>query len=102
MFLVTLGVLWGVILFQNRTTLEEGQFRVTMLDVGQGLAMVVATRAHLLVYDFGPRLGSFSLGEAVVLPYLRGERYRQIDAVIISHGANDHAGGVSCVLEQVP
>jgi len=100
--LVTLGVLWGVILFQNRTTLEEGEFRVTMLDVGQGLAMVVATRAHVLVYDFGPRFGSFSLGEAVVLPYLRGEGHGQIDAAIISHGANDHSGGASSVLEQVP
>ena len=100
--LVTLGVLWGVVLFQNRTTLEEGEFRVTMLDVGQGLAMVVATRAHVLVYDFGPRFGSFSLGEAVVLPYLHGEGHGQLDAAIISHGANDHSGGASSVLEQVP
>ena len=73
-----------------------------MSDVGQGLAMVVATRTHVLVYDFGPRFGGFSLGEAVLLPYLRGESYGQLDAAIISHGANDNAGGVSSVLEQVP
>ena len=102
MLLMLLGVLWGMLLFQNKTSLEEGEFRVTMLDVGQGLAMVVATRAHVLVYDFGPRFGSFSLGEAVVLPHLRGEGHGQIDAAIISHGANDHAGGASSILEQVP
>ena len=102
MLLVALGVLWSVILFQSRTTLEEGEFRVTFLDVGQGLAMAVATRAHVLLYDFGPRFGNFSLGEAVVLPYLRGEGHAQIDAAIISHGANDHVGGFSSVLGQVP
>ena len=73
-----------------------------MLDVGQGLAMVAETRTHVLVYDFGPKFGSFSLGEAVALPYLRGEGHGQIDAAIISHDANDHVGGFSSVLEQVP
>ena len=100
--LIVLGMLWGFVLFQNKTTLEEGEFEVTVLDVGQGLAMVVATSAHVLVYDFGPRFGSFNLGEAVVLPHLRGEGHRQIDAAIISHGANDHAGGFSSVLDQFP
>ena len=49
------GSVMGSCSFSNRTT-EEGEFRVTMLDVGRGLAMVVATHAHVLVYDFGPRL----------------------------------------------
>ena len=102
MLLIALGILWGISLFQSRASLEEGEFRVTMLDVGQGLAMVAETRTHVLVYDFGPKFGSFSLGEAVALPYLRGEGHGQIDAAIISHDANDHVGGFSSVLEQVP
>ena len=74
-----------------------------MLDVGQGLATVVQTRHHVLVYDAGPRFSdSFDTGQAVVGPYLRHQGIRRLDALVVSHGDNDHFGGVSSLLAAYP
>jgi competence protein ComEC len=80
-----------------------GEARITMLDVGQGLAVVVETRAHTLVYDAGPsfRTGS-DTGQLVVVPYLRHRGVRAIDVLAVSHDDDDHAGGVASVLEAIP
>jgi competence protein ComEC len=54
-----------------RERLDEGLADVWQLDVGQGLAILIRTRHHALLYDAGPRFGDFDLGERVVLPALR-------------------------------
>jgi len=83
-------------------TPENGQFKFTLLDVGQGLSAVVQTQKHLLVFDTGPRFSSgFDTGEAVVLPFLRSIAVEQIDTMIISHGDNDHIGGMQSLLDNV-
>jgi competence protein ComEC len=73
-----------------------------MLDVGQGLAAVVETRSHVLVYDAGPafRSGSDAGGMAVV-PYLRHRGLRRVDVLVASHDDLDHAGGAGSVAELV-
>jgi competence protein ComEC len=77
-----------------------GAFAMTVLDVGQGLAIVVQTHAHTLVYDTGPafRTGT-DTGQLVVLPFLRSAGIRQIDTLMVSHGDLDHAGGMLSVLQ---
>ncbi len=70
---------------------------LTLLDVGQGLAAVVYTANHVLLFDTGPRYGDFSLGEAVVVPELRGQGVSFVDVVVVSHNSNDHAGGLGAV-----
>lgn len=73
---------------------DPGEFRVAVLDVGQGLSVVVETANRTLVYDTGPRYpGGFSLADAVVAPYLRWRAVAAIDTLVISHGDNDHRGG---------
>ncbi len=69
--------------------------RVQVLDVGQGLAVIVQTRRHALVYDTGPAFGAGDAGLAVVLPALRQAGIRRVDAIVVSHGDNDHAGGLA-------
>lgn len=77
-----------------------GQAWLTLLDVGQGLAAAVQTRSRLLVFDTGPRFSDrFDTGSAVVVPYVRNSGYRAIDTLIISHGDNDHIGGLASVRE---
>lgn len=72
-----------------------GEAYFTLLDVGQGLAAVVQTRDHVLVFDTGPRYSDrFNTGTAVVVPFLRHSGYNTIDHLIISHGDIDHLGGV--------
>ena len=77
--------------------------RISVLDVGQGLAVVVETRTHALVYDAGPsfRTGS-DTGQLVVVPYLRHRGIRALDLVVVSHDDDDHKGGVRSVVEQIP
>ncbi|WP_242469356.1 DNA internalization-related competence protein ComEC/Rec2 [Rhabdochromatium marinum] len=76
---------------------------VTVLDVGQGLAVSVRTARHTLVYDLGPRYPSgFNTGAAVVLPYLRALGIRSLDVLVISHADQDHAGGLQGLVGQIP
>jgi len=82
--------------------IAPGTARFTLLDVGQGLAAVVETRHHTLVFDTGPRFSPrFDTGAAVVVPYLRQRGLRQVDHLIISHGDTDHIGGAESVLAAV-
>ncbi|MCL7743459.1 DNA internalization-related competence protein ComEC/Rec2 [Guyparkeria hydrothermalis] len=76
---------------------EAGRFEATVLDVGQGLAVLVWTANHALVYDAGPRFGRFDTGEAIVLPAMRSLGIGELDRVVISHDARDHAGGLAAV-----
>lgn len=87
-------------LFPPVAPLPHGQARVVVFDVGQGLAVLVRTARHTLLYDTGPRLGtSFDTGRGVVVPYAVRHSIKQLDLVIVSHGDNDHAGGLGSVLE---
>lgn len=80
-----------------------GAFRADMLDVGQGLASVVQTANHTLVFDTGAKTSSsFDMGELVVLPWLRGQGITQVDALVVSHADNDHSGGAGAVLAGIP
>jgi competence protein ComEC len=80
-----------------------GRARVAVLDVGQGLAVVVRTHAHVLVYDTGPAFRSGSdAAQLVVLPYLQSLGIRSIDALVASHDDSDHTGGARTLLAALP
>ena len=83
--------------------LDPGAARITVLDVGQGLAVVVETRRHALVYDAGPsfRTGS-DTGQLVVAPFLKSRGIRVLDQLAVSHDDDDHKGGAGSVLALVP
>jgi competence protein ComEC len=80
-----------------------GNFELAVLDVGQGLAVVVRTQEHVLLYDAGPAFPTGrDAGELAVLPYLRSQGVRRLDALVVSHGDLDHRGGVNSVLAALP
>lgn len=80
--------------------LEQGAFKLTVLDVGQGLAVVVQTTKHTLIYDTGPSFRSGrDAAELVVLPFLHAAGVHVIDRVMVSHGDDDHAGGLASILK---
>ena len=82
---------------------EPGQLWVTVLDVGQGLSVLVQTHRHDLLYDTGARFASgFDLGEAVVHPALLALGVRKLDMLLLSHADNDHAGGAPFITEHMP
>ncbi|HEX9390899.1 MAG TPA: DNA internalization-related competence protein ComEC/Rec2 [Usitatibacteraceae bacterium] len=78
---------------------QAGELWVTLLDVGQGLATVVRTEHHTLVYDTGPSYNPDSdSGNRIVVPYLRGEGIRELDALIVTHDDDDHSGGARSII----
>ncbi len=91
------GMVWMLpLLLSPRAPPDAGTWDFAVLDVGQGLATVVRTANHTLVYDAGPRLNArFDSGRTVVAPYLRAKGIDRIDRLIVSHGDNDHAGGIA-------
>lgn len=76
---------------------------LTLLDVGQGLSAVVQTQNNLLIYDTGAHYPSgFNLAQNVILPFLRSQDLREVDALVVSHGDNDHSGGANTLLQALP
>lgn len=80
----------------------EERAAVWMLDVGQGLSMLVLTRRHALLYDAGAKFGDFDIGERVVVPSLRALDVRRLDMLLLSHADNDHSGGAEAVASGLP
>ncbi len=71
---------------------------IDVLDVGQGLAVVVRTATHALAYDAGPAWTAESdSGNRIVVPFLRGEGIRRLDGLVVTHADDDHAGGAASV-----
>jgi competence protein ComEC len=80
-----------------------GVAEATVLDVGHGLAVVIETRSHRMVFDAGARFRSgFDVGEEIVLPVLQNGRRRDLDLLVISHADNDHSGGAPALLNRFP
>ena len=78
---------------------EAGQVEVVAVDIGQGTAVLVRTREHLLVYDSGPRSSPQSdAGSRVLLPLLQARGERRIDLLMLSHRDSDHTGGAAALL----
>ena len=83
--------------------LNQGDFVLTQLDVGQGSAVLISTRHHHWLYDTGGQFGQSSdAARLVVLPALRKLGVNKLDGVIVSHGDKDHAGGVLSMHRGLP
>ena len=120
LLLATLGALWlflprgmplramGLLLFlpllwPPLPKPATGAFEAWVLDVGQGLSVLLRTRGHALLYDTGARYPSgFDLGEAAVLPAIHALGVARLDMLMVSHADNDHAGGAPAVAAAFP
>ncbi|ROO37337.1 DNA internalization-related competence protein ComEC/Rec2 [Pseudomonas sp. 7SR1] len=91
-----------LLVFPPRDEVPAGHAEIWQLDVGQGLAVLVRTRRHNLLYDAGPRFGDADAGERVVLPTLRKLGVGGLDLMLLSHADADHAGGARAVHNGLP
>jgi competence protein ComEC len=90
---------WLPLLMQLPEHPVAGRFRVTAYDVGQGMALLVETAGHRLLYDTGPGYApGADAGSRVLLPYLRMRGIAALDGMVVSHGDSDHTGGALAVL----
>jgi competence protein ComEC len=96
------AVAWLPLLARLPDVPVPGTFRVTAFDVGQGMALLVETPGHRLLYDTGPGYApGADGGSRVILPYLRMRGIAALDGMVVSHGDQDHTGGALAVLEGV-
>ncbi len=92
-----------LLLRQTAGPAERPDLRLSFLDVGQGLSVVIETRDAVHVYDTGPMVPNrFSAADQFLLPTLAARGWRQISVLLISHFDNDHAGGRAQVLAAMP
>jgi competence protein ComEC len=100
----SIGLVWLLpLLWFPAARPQQGDYWLTLLDVGQGLAAVIRTRSHTVVYDAGPRYGTgFDAGRDVIAPFLRRQGVRRLDVLVVSHADIDHAGGAGALVEALP
>jgi len=83
--------------------INNGEFTYMMLDVGQGMASVLQTSSHTLVYDTGTRASdNFDVGKLVVIPYLHAKGITIVDTLMVSHEDIDHRGGAKYIHDNIP
>ena len=84
-------------------SLSEGQLRLSIIDVGQGLSVHAETAKHQLLFDTGAAFSDDAgAGQRIILPYLRWAQVRSLDALVFSHDDNDHTGGGGAILRTLP
>jgi competence protein ComEC len=85
---------------------HPGELEMTAIDVGQGDSIfVVFPDGRRMLVDGGgiPAFGhqtrsQLDIGEDVVAPYLWDRGIRNLDVVVLSHGHEDHIGGLPALV----
>jgi len=94
---------WGLpmmlpALFWQTPQTPWGQFEMWAADVGQGNAVILKTRNHVLLYDAGPQYSeNNNAGQRVLVPMLTQMGLR-LNKLVLSHRDLDHTGGAPSVL----
>lgn len=68
-------------------------WRLDVLDVGHGLAVIIEKGGEAILYDTGSAWEGGSIAQRVVIPVLHHRGIEQLEGMILSHSDNDHAGG---------
>lgn len=96
------SLVWLPMLVNQAPTVPAATVKITVMDVGQGQAILLQTQHKAMLYDAGPALGGANLGESVVLPSLQLRGVRALDLLLISHQDLDHSGGAAFLKQQLP
>jgi competence protein ComEC len=80
---------------------DDQEFWLTLMDVGQGTAIAIQTKNHLLIYDAGPAFNDRSnSARRVILPWMASHAYRRADMFMLSHDDADHSGGAPLLIKK--
>ena len=95
--LVFLYVAWLLAFFFLLPSRPAG-LSVTFLDVGQGDGIVLRCASRTILVDCGSSQQK-SVGEKVLVPYLRSQGVTYVDLAVMTHGDQDHINGIRYLLE---
>jgi len=90
-------------IFPKYEKIIYGDAKINILDVGQGLAILVRTAKHTLIYDTGMKFYQGSdMGNLAIIPFLKTLNIKNIDMMVISHPDLDHRGGLESIESNYP
>jgi competence protein ComEC len=105
------GWLWALLIFLNvalyapdspARTAVRGTLRVSAIDVGQGDALLCETpTGKTLLIDCGPAIPGSDAGVRHIIPFLVRRNIPKLDVVVITHGHQDHTGGLVSLANSV-
>lgn len=78
---------------------RAGEFYAHVIDVGQGLAVLVKTQHHAMLFDTGPSSLNSDSAKRHILPFMLEKQFRKLDMLVVSHSDNDHAGGAKSIIK---
>ncbi len=81
---------------------SSSSWQVHLLDVGQGLSVLVSRNDRFILYDTGAAYGDFTYAARTILPFIDDRGLNHLDYLVVSHGDNDHAGGADRILQRFP
>ncbi|HAV4997582.1 DNA internalization-related competence protein ComEC/Rec2 [Acinetobacter nosocomialis] len=118
LFAVSLGILilflpkgilpktWGMLcclplIVVNKT---NQPIQLHILDVGQGQAIFLQQPEQNWLIDTGGSYDEkiFSIGQNVVVPFLRQQGVKRLDRVVLSHLDQDHSGAFPFIQQEIP
>ncbi|MFZ2634615.1 MAG: DNA internalization-related competence protein ComEC/Rec2 [Desulfosalsimonadaceae bacterium] len=102
MMILVIGVLLADGVYWTFRRLLHEDFRVTVLDVGQGnAALLELPKGYCAVIDGGGFSDNavFDTGGMVIAPYLWRNKIRTVDTVILTHPDADHLNGLIYILK---
>jgi competence protein ComEC len=82
---------------------SEPEWRVDMLDVGQGLSVLVSQGDQALLFDTGDAYpGGYNMADAAVFPMLEYRGIRHLNYLVVSHKDKDHAANWQRIYQKYP
>lgn len=98
------SLLFILLFFAWKPIFSSGKWmQVIFFDVGQGdAALITFPDGKNMLIDSGPTFEDFDAGNAFIVPYLKRERIKKIDAVILTHADLDHIGGMPSIFRSLP
>jgi competence protein ComEC len=83
-------------------TQKTNTWQIDILDVGQGLSVLISKDNRVIIYDVGASYPSgFNMADSVLLPILRARGFSAVDLVFLSHSDNDHAGSLPQLIKGI-
>ncbi len=91
------GLLCLPLLFGGDVLSREA-YKVWVLDVGQGLSVLVRTANHALMFDTAASYPGGSVASSFIIPSANRLGVHSLDWLVVSHGDNDHSGGFTDIV----